>query len=56
MGTRLDEGSIAGATREVSGDLGSDVLGDLFASAEYRRAMSEVYVRRAVSAAAERAE
>jgi CO/xanthine dehydrogenase FAD-binding subunit len=39
----------------VSKDLGTDVLEDLFASAEYRRAMAAVYVKRALAAALERA-
>jgi carbon-monoxide dehydrogenase medium subunit len=47
--------SIAAAAREVAADLGNDVTGDIFASAEYRSAMAPVYVKRAVAAAAERA-
>ena len=43
------------AARQVSDDLGDDVLGEIFASAEYRRAMAEVYVRRAVGLALQRA-
>jgi carbon-monoxide dehydrogenase medium subunit len=35
--------------------LGDDVLGDLFASAEYRTAMAPVYVKRALTAACARA-
>ena len=47
--------SIAAASKAVSGDVGDDLLGDLFASAEYRKAVAPIYVGRAVAAAAERA-
>ena len=47
--------AIAAAASEVTADLGNDVTGDIFASAEYRSAMAPVYVKRAVTAAAERA-
>ena len=41
----------------MTGDLGADdaLLSDIFASAAYRKAVAPVYVRRAVTAAAERA-
>jgi CO/xanthine dehydrogenase FAD-binding subunit len=39
----------------VSEDLGGEVHGDIFASAEYRAAMAPVYVKRALAAAAARA-
>ena len=39
----------------VAEDLGADVLGDLYASAEYRKAVAPVWVRRALTAAADRA-
>ena len=55
VGVKLDETSIAAAAEAVQNDLGSDVLGDIHASADYRRAMAPVYVRRAVAAAVERA-
>ena len=55
VGNSLSPNIIAGAAGRVSSDLGDDLLGDLFASAEYRRAMAEVYVRRALSTAVERA-
>ncbi len=35
---------------KTAGSLGPDLIGDLFASAEYRRAVAHVYVRRALSA------
>ena len=54
-GARLSPDTIAKAAGLVSKDLGTDVLEDLFASAEYRRAMAAVYVKRALTAALERA-
>ncbi len=42
----------ASATAQL---LNGDVLGDIFASAEYRRAMAPVYVKRALAAAVQRA-
>jgi carbon-monoxide dehydrogenase medium subunit len=47
--------TVAKAAGLVGQNLGQDVLGDLFASAEYRKAVAPVYVKRAVSAAFERA-
>ena len=44
----------ASAASQVSRDLGDDLLGDIFASADYRRAMAPVYVERAIRAALER--
>jgi carbon-monoxide dehydrogenase medium subunit len=54
-GARLSPDAIAKAAGLASKDLGADVLEDLFASAEYRRAMAAVYVKRALTAAFERA-
>lgn len=47
--------AIAAAAQLVRDDLGGDVTGDIFASAEYRAAMAAVYVRRAMTTAIERA-
>ena len=47
--------TIAAAAAAVSGDLGDDLIGDIYASAEYRRAMAPVCVKRALTAAIERA-
>ena len=47
--------TFAAAAAAVSEDLGDDLLGDVFASAEYRKAVAPVYVRRALEAAAGRA-
>jgi aerobic carbon-monoxide dehydrogenase medium subunit len=54
-GQVLNDATIVAAADRASGDLGNDVHGDLFASAEYRRATAAVYVKRALSAAAARA-
>jgi carbon-monoxide dehydrogenase medium subunit len=54
-GQRLSAEAIEKAAEKVGGDLGGDVLGDIYASAEYRRAMAAVFVRRAITAAADRA-
>jgi carbon-monoxide dehydrogenase medium subunit len=42
------------AAADVTRDLGTDLLGDIFASAEYRKAMAPVYVARALGRALER--
>ena len=47
--------AIATAAAAVSADLGDDLIGDIYASAEYRRAMAPVCVKRALTAAVERA-
>jgi carbon-monoxide dehydrogenase medium subunit len=47
--------AIAAAAQHASRDLGGDVTGDIFASAEYRTAMAPIYVRRALARALERA-
>jgi len=52
VGQALSAQTIAAAAAKVSQDLGNDVLGDLFASAEYRRGVAPVWVRRAVAKAA----
>ncbi|MGH2537213.1 MAG: FAD binding domain-containing protein [Candidatus Promineifilaceae bacterium] len=54
-GQRLDESIIAAAAGAVGDDLGDELIGDIHASAEYRRAMAPVFVRRALLKAAERA-
>lgn len=53
-GQSLSGDTIAAAAAAVSSDLGDDLLGDVFASAEYRKAVAGVYVRRALTTAAER--
>ena len=41
------------AAEAVGNDLGDDILSDVFASADYRKAMAAVYVKRALDAAAQ---
>ena len=55
IGQGLSAERIAAAAPLVAEDLGTDILGDLYASAEYRKAVAPVWVRRALGAAAERA-
>lgn len=54
-GQKPGDEAIAGAAARTAGDLGRDVSGDIFASAEYRAAMAPVYVRRALAQAFGRA-
>ena len=54
-GSGLSAAALDAAAAAVGGDLNGDPMGDVFASAEYRRAMASVYVRRALGAAASRA-
>jgi carbon-monoxide dehydrogenase medium subunit len=55
VGKALTDETIAAAAAEVAGDLGNDVIGDLFASAEYRSEMAPIYVKRAITTAVQRA-
>ena len=48
VGQELPEESIAAAADLVANDLGEDILGDIFASAEYRRAMAAVELKHAI--------
>ncbi len=54
-GQAPSDDTIAAAAAAVSADLGDDLIGDIYASAEYRRAMAPVCVKRALKAAVERA-
>ena len=54
-GQALSADTIAAAADAVTGDVGDDLIGDIFASAEYRKAVTPVYVQRALTAAAQRA-
>jgi carbon-monoxide dehydrogenase medium subunit len=47
-GKALSEENIKAAAAAVANDLGDEILGDIHASAEYRRAMAPVYVARAL--------
>ncbi len=55
VGKKLDEETLAAAAAAVSNDLGDDVMGDMHASADYRRQMAPVFVRRALEKAVSRA-
>ncbi len=55
VGNKLDADTIAAAAEAVRDDLGDGILGDMHASADYRKAMAPVYVKRAIAAAAEQA-
>lgn len=55
LGQPLDEDAIAAAAQEVAKDLGGEILGDMHAGEDYRKAMAPVYVKRALLAAAARA-
>jgi carbon-monoxide dehydrogenase medium subunit len=55
IGKALSDDTIAAAAEQVAADLGNDVAGDIYASAEYRRAMAPVFTKRALTNAAARA-
>src|SRR5574341_2522299 len=55
VGKTLDADTINAAANTVDQALGADLLEDIFASANNRRAMAAVYVQRALEAAAARA-
>ncbi|GAB4577922.1 MAG: xanthine dehydrogenase family protein subunit M [Anaerolineales bacterium] len=54
-GQPLNADTIAAAAKAVDNDLGDDLIGDMHASEEYRKAMASVYVKRALMKAASRA-
>jgi carbon-monoxide dehydrogenase medium subunit len=54
-GQALSGETIAKAASQVSQDLGTDILGDIYASVEYRQAVAPVWVKRALTLAASRA-
>ncbi len=47
-GSELTSDSIAAAAALVGGDLGDDILGDIYASAEYRRSMAGIELKHAI--------
>jgi carbon-monoxide dehydrogenase medium subunit len=55
VGRPLSDEALAEAAAKVSADLDGEILGDLFASADYRKAVAPVWVRRALASAAARA-
>ena len=54
-GKSITSASIAEAARAIQNDLGDEILGDIHAGADYRKAMATVYVKRALTSAIERA-
>ena len=54
VGQPLSDATFVNAASQVSGDLGADLIGDLYASAEYRKAVAPAWVRKALTAAASR--
>ena len=55
VGSDLSDGALDAAAAALASDLTGDPMSDIFASDEYRRAMSAVYLRRALGIAASRA-
>lgn len=53
-GQILNDETVASAGHAVQDDLGDDIIGDIHASAGYRRQLAEVMVRRAITNAAAR--
>jgi carbon-monoxide dehydrogenase medium subunit len=51
VGTTADDAAVSAAVAAVPADLGDDVTGDIYASAEYRLAMAPVFASRAIRAA-----
>jgi carbon-monoxide dehydrogenase medium subunit len=54
-GQALSADTVAKAASQVVQDLKDDIIGDLYASADYRKAVAPVWVKRALTAAADRA-
>ena len=54
VGSSVDARGFENARTKIATDLGSDVTGDIYASADYRAAMAPIYVARALAAAAGR--
>lgn len=55
VGQSLSPDAIANAAAQVASDLHGEILGDVFASARYRKSVAPVWVKRALTAAADRA-
>lgn len=55
VGNNLVEETIAAAANAVQNDLTTDIISDIHASADYRKAMAAVYLRRALDRAVARA-
>jgi carbon-monoxide dehydrogenase medium subunit len=50
-GSSIDDSALDAAANALVNDIGDAAMGDIYASAEYRRAMAGVYLKRAVNAA-----
>jgi carbon-monoxide dehydrogenase medium subunit len=50
-GTTLGDSALSAAAEALISDIGGDATGDIFAPANYRKAMAGVYLKRAVNAA-----
>ncbi len=55
IGKTLEIANLGSAAEAIQDDLGDDLLGDFYTSAEYRKAMAPIYVQRALKAATQRA-
>lgn len=55
VGSGTTGDAVAAAAQHAIADLGRDVTGDIYASAEYRTAMTPVFIKRAVATAVARA-
>lgn len=55
LGNPVNDATIAAAAAAVANDLRGEVMGDIHASADYRRQMAPVFVRRALETAVSRA-
>ncbi len=55
VGNAVDADSVAAAAQAAADDVGDDVMGDIHASADYRRRVLPVFVARAINSAAARA-
>jgi carbon-monoxide dehydrogenase medium subunit len=53
-GRPLSPDAIAAAAAQTGADLGVEILGDIYASADYRQSVAPIYVKRALTAAASR--
>ncbi len=54
-GKEMSEANIEAAANAVAADLGDDILSDIHASADYRKKMASVFVKRAITKAVGRA-
>ena len=50
-GNELEKDTLATAAANASDNLGDDIIGDVFASSEYRRSVASVHLWQAITAA-----